>query len=212
MSIFENQKQIILGKLDDLQPFKGENIKATKKKLDDLMFDYDEQVKTTISIIKPEYYNSLIVGSQLASELIGEQAVDILAIPKCVDWLNYVADKYGEGMVETTRDDVYRIFQGAFADGSSNYTVQQQIQTYFGEVAPYRAEMIARTEGARSLTASQGFVWDTYGFTKVEWYAEPTACDLCQGLSADDWTVEQAQSGTIEYSHPNCECRFLPIE
>jgi hypothetical protein len=212
LGLFEKQGAKILENLANSDAFKGVKMKATKQKIDELMFDYDEEVKTTISIIKPEYYNSLIAGASLASDLIGEQTVDILSIPECVKWLNTVADKYGEGMVETTRSELSRIFEVALNEGQSNYQVQQQIQGYFENIAPYRAEMISRTESARSLTASQGFVWDTYGFKKVEWYAEPTACETCQGLSLDDWSVDQAKSGTIEYSHPNCECRFLPLE
>lgn len=212
IGLFDKQKAEILANLERSEAFKGVKMKATKQKIDELLFDEDEAVKTTISIIKPEYYNSLIAGAELASNLIGEEPINILSIPKCVEWLNKVADKYGEGMVETTRTDVSRIFETALSEGQSNYAVQQQIETYFGDIAKYRAEMIARTESARSLTASQGFVWDTYGFKKVEWYAEPTACETCQALANEDWSVKDAQLGTIEYSHPNCECRFLPLE
>ena len=212
MSTFKKQEAEILANLEASNAFKGVKVKATKKAVDDLMFDFDEQVKSTISIIKPEYYNSLIAGAELAAGIIDEQPVNILSIPKCVEWLNHVADKYGEEMVETTRTDVSRIFQVALEEGLSNYQVQTQIQSYFGEIATYRAEMISRTESARSLTASQGFVWQEYGFKDVEWYAEPTACEVCQGLALDKWTVEDAQQGTVEYSHPNCECRFLPIQ
>lgn len=212
IGLFDKQKAEILANLERSEAFKGVKMKATKQKIDELLFDEDEAIKTTISIIKPEYYNSLIAGAELASNLIGEEPINILSIPKCVEWLNKVADKYGEGMVETTRTDVSRIFETALSEGQSNYQVQQQIETYFGDIAKYRAEMIARTESARSLTASQGFVWDTYGFKKVEWYAEPTACETCQALANEDWSVKDAQLGTIEYSHPNCECRFLPLE
>lgn len=212
IGLFDKQKAEILANIEASDDFKGLKTKATKQKIDDLLFDYDEQVKTTISVIKPEYYNSLIAGAELASNLIGEEPINILSIPKCVEWLNKVADKYGEDMVDTTRADVSRIFETALSEGQSNYQVQEQISSYFDNIGTYRAEMISRTESARSLTASQGFTWQEYGFKSVEWYAEPTACEVCQGLALDSWTVKDAQSGTIEYSHPNCECRFLPLE
>lgn len=210
MGLFGKQRDEILEKVKNSKAFGGKKLRGNFKSIDDLLFDFDGEAKTTISIIKPEYYNSLLAGAELASKLIGKDPINILAIPKCVEWLNKVADKYGEGMVETTRNDVKAIFQNALDQGLSNYEVQGQIVNYFDNIGKYRAETIARTESARSLSASQGYTWEEYGFKKVEWYAEPTACENCQALAMDDWTVEDAQLGNVEYSHPNCECRFLP--
>jgi HK97 family phage portal protein len=210
MGIFAEQERIIKAKLDAVGSdyFKAEG-KATDK-AKELLFDIDNQVKATITVIKPEYYNSMLAGAELAAGYIGEKPIDILAIPEVKDWLDYVAKKYGESITQTTYDDLYRIFQTAFAEGQSTNQVAETVAGYFDDIAPYRADMIARTESARAMTASQGYTWDAYGFENVEWYAEPTACEICVGLSQDEWTVEDAKVGTVNYSHPNCECRFLP--
>lgn len=205
--IFADQEAIIKANLEKSNLFKAAK---TKKQIDALLFDKEAQGKATIEIIKPEYYNSLMAGSELAADLIDEKPVDIMSIPKVKDWLNYVTAKYAEEITATTYTDIYTLFQMAIDDGQSINEIKAGLENYFDNITSYRAEMIARTESARAMTASQGFTWEQYGFEKVEWYAEPTACENCLDLSMDEWTVKDAQKGTVEYSHPNCECRFIP--
>jgi HK97 family phage portal protein len=205
--IFADQEKIILEKLNKSDLFKAAK---NKKKIDALLFDEEAQGKATIEIIKPEYYNSLLAGAEQAADLIDESPIDILGIPQVKDWLNYVTAKYATEITSTTYTDIYTLFSMAIDDGQSINEIKTGLENYFDNITSYRAEMIARTESARAMTASQGFTWEAYGFKDVEWYAEPTACENCLELSMDEWDVKDAQKGTVEYSHPNCECRFIP--
>ena len=205
--VFARQKQTILN-----------NLKAGAKQIDvkavpaDVLFDLQGETQATISIISPQLYNIATEGLKMAGEILGVDALTVEQIPALMDWITKIADKYGTDITQTTYDQLTAIFQSGMDSGSSIYDLGNAVEDYFGNVAPARADMIARTESARAMTASEAFAWDGYGIKKVEWYlAGSDPCDICVGNSVKSWSVEEAQKGIVNYAHPNCECLFLPL-
>jgi len=209
-SIFEKQKQVILANL------KREGEKSAdpkfKVKASDVLFDPMAETQATVAIIEPQYYNIVTEGLKMAGEIAGAEALTVDQIPALMEWITKVADKYGTDVTQTTYDQLATILQQGLDEGLSIYDLGNKVEDYFGTVAPQRADMIARTESARAMTASEAYAWESYGFKKLEWYlAGGDPCEICTGNSVKEWSVEQAIKGIVNYSHPNCECIFLPL-
>lgn len=205
--IFKRQRQIVLENLKK-QGEKGIEFKFAPK---DVLFDLPEQIKTTIEIVSPQYYALATAGLEIAGEVAGEVAPSISEIPALMDWVKKVADKWSEEITNTTYTELSKVLQTGLDEGQSIYELGNNIEDYFGTVAPARADMIARTESARAMTASQAFAYEEFGFKVLEWVLlGENPCEICQANSVKDWTTEEAQKGTINYAHPNCECMFLP--
>lgn len=176
-----------------------------------LLFDEEEQVKATIRIIEPQYYATLVTGASTGVDLINQPKVNLQEIPAVREWVGKIAEKYSTDITKTTREGLLATLSSGIDDGDSVADLSERVQTYLEDVGSVRADMIARTESARALTAGEAFAWEQYDITDVEWYlAGSDPCATCQFNASQEWSTKEAQSGISEYSHPNCECTFLP--
>lgn len=204
--IFEHQKTIVLRKLNESGKGAEFKIKPT-----DILFDKEAEIRATIALIEPQYYAMVTEGLGMAASLAGAEPLAITDIPAMAEWIKKIADKYGTDITETTYDQLAGVIQRGLDAGQGVYELGNGIEDYFGNVAPSRADTIARTESARAMTASEGFAWEEYGIKEAEWYlAGSDPCPICVGNSQKSWSIEKTQKGTVEYAHPNCECLFLP--
>lgn len=204
LQIFERQAKELQAKLDGKKDFKKLNPK-------DLLFDEEDEVAATIRIIEPQYFASLALGADAGAALINEPKINLATIPKVKEWTEKVAEKYATDITKTTREQFTKLITDGVDAGYSPAKISESISDYLGTVAEARADMIARTESARALTAGEAFAWDNYDIKEVEWYlAGSDPCQICVENSISDWNVKDAQQGISEYSHPNCECTFLP--
>jgi HK97 family phage portal protein len=203
LQIFERQAKELQDKLN----------KKDFKKLNpaDLMFDEDDEIGLTMRIIEPQYFASLALGADAGVALINEPKINLAAIEKVKEWTERVAEKYATDITKTTKEQFTKLIADGVEAGESPSTLSANIQSYLETVAESRADMIARTESARALTAGEAFAWEEYDIKECEWYlAGSDPCEVCVGNSMADWSTKEAQLGISEYSHPNCECTFLP--
>lgn len=206
--ILDRQKDIILDNLKNYRKGLDENIKGLVK---DVMFNKDSEVKTTIEVIKPQYYRSIMTGAEISAMIADRGVIDLTQVPAVQKWVEKVAKKYSKEITETTYSRASKVLQDGLDAGEGTYGLGNRIEDFFKTTTPSRADLIARTEGARAMTASEAYSFEQYGFDKLEWYMGGSApCPICQSNSTKEWTIEEAKEGTIPYSHPNCECRFLP--
>ena len=73
----------------------------------------------------------------------------------------------------------------------------------------YRADMIARTETASSVSAGTLESYDEAGMRRVEFVSSADACIVCLGYDGLKWRMEEAD-GIIPV-HPSCRCSWRPV-
>ena len=109
----------------------------------------------------------------------------------------------------------------------------KRIKDVYADGQGYRAERVARTEtiNASNAAAKEAYLQTGY-ITKIEWFANPGACEYCQtlnnkviGIQENFYNlgdnIESATGGKpypVGYSdigyppaHPNCTCTILPV-
>lgn len=75
---------------------------------------------------------------------------------------------------------------------------------------PVRANIIARTEGARAYNIGTGLAYQELGLDKVEVSDNegPNSCAACKKANGEIWTIEKYLNNPIE--HPNCVRTAFP--
>lgn len=116
------------------------------------------------------------------------------------------------------------------ANGESLVKLKRRVENTYSEAQGYRAERIARTETLKASNYSAEQVYKESGYTTVEWFVNPGACEFCQSFAGKTKkiggtyvkvgeTITGTNEGTmlIDYSnidtpplHPNCSCSLVP--
>lgn len=192
---FEKQQARFLEKMD------GKKDIST-----DYSIDVQEELKSTIDIINPLIFETMMKGTQHASQLIGEPAV--LDMDFIKEWLDRVAKETGESITNTTIEAFEKTMKEGIAAGESLGELKNRVEDVFTFAKSTRATLIARTETARAVTEAHRKMYEHYGFKEVDWLLSPGACDTCIDESHKGWTVKSIQ-GMIPL-HPNCKCDHVP--
>ncbi|WP_300560294.1 minor capsid protein [Companilactobacillus sp.] len=77
--------------------------------------------------------------------------------------------------------------------------------------ASYAASRIARTESARIAELYSRELYGEYGFHKLKWIAEPTACSICRPMDNKIFDLHGKNAPDIP-AHPNCRCSTVPVD
>lgn len=116
--------------------------------------------------------------------------------------------------------------------GENLTRLKKRVESVFSEAKGYRAERIARTESLRASNSTAEEVYLQNGYSKVEWFVNPGACEFCQtyagqtkAIGSTFTNIGDVITGTdggqmrIEYDniefpplHPNCTCSLVPTE
>lgn len=195
--LFKDQKKRFIEQLE----------KSKKGFAKEMGIDVEKEMQTTIEIIKPLMYETLITGVKQASELIDQPLVSDFDFLR--DWLDNVSEKIGEQITDTTIKDFDKTLREGVENGESMKELTERVENVFEFASKSRADMIARTEVARGITEAHRQTYDYYGFYEVKWLLAPGSCEECEQLSQDHWNIDSIQ-GEIPV-HPNCKCDFTPI-
>lgn len=117
-----------------------------------------------------------------------------------------------KGIEETRYNDLAGVLARSVADGLGVDETAKQIDAMFDKGADW-ADMVARTETARAVTAGTLDSYADAGVTKVEWLTADGGCPIC-GEFESMGPVEMDQGfGDVEGppAHPNCLCTLLPV-
>lgn len=121
------------------------------------------------------------------------------------------------------------ITEGA-TGGESLLKIKARVEQVYSDAKGFRAERIARTESLRASNSTAEMVYFQNGFSYVEWFVNPSACEFCQTYSGqtkaigtsftkvgDVITGAEGGQMQIDYSdidtpplHPNCTCSLVP--
>lgn len=204
--IFDKQQNIIL---DNIKHYKSEKADID---VEELMFDKNDEIKATMTIIEPKYYATMETGAETAAIITNERAIGVDKIPEVQKWVKKITKKYATEITNVTYERVLKELKTGLEAGESLYGLGNRVEDIFKNMKSTRSTIIARTESARAMTSAEAYAYDKYGYKELEWYlAGSNPCETCVSLSGQTWTTEKAKLGTIAYSHPNCECLFLPL-
>jgi translation elongation factor EF-G len=196
-SFFEKQEQRFLNALED----------GKKGLAEDYGISAQDELKSTIEIISPLMYETVMRGTQQAANLIGESSIIDMDFIKV--WLAEVAQKTGESINNTTMTAFEEALKEGIANGESLGELKARVEEVFTFAKSSRAELIARTETARGVTEAHRKMYEYYGFDEVKWLLSSGACELCIDKANAKWDVKSIE-GQIPV-HPNCKCDYTPL-
>lgn len=130
--------------------------------------------------------------------------------------LNRLCDYNYELIRNVTQDEITAIRRQLVSDYAEGvYPLrtslkQLQLEPINGFSPERRAEMIARTETARTLNTSTLEVLRGYGIERVVLDGEDAQCDECQRLAEEPVSIDEALRMGVP--HPNCRCSWVPAE
>lgn len=115
-----------------------------------------------------------------------------------------------QGLEDTSIDRIGTLVSEGLAKGDSMEATGKAIREVVED--PDRAELISRTEYARSMTAASEQTYAANGIEEEEWMLGPEPCPECQENAdaspikvGDDWP-----NGGVPV-HPNCMCAQAPL-
>lgn len=117
------------------------------------------------------------------------------------------------------------------ADGESLVSLKKRVEKVYTDAKGYRAERIARTESLRMSNATAEQVYKANGYTQVQWFINPGACEFCKTFAGRTKTIgtnyvslgdvisagdKQMKNDYRDIStpplHPNCTCSLIPVK
>lgn len=211
------QEQRILGKID-----------ASEKSFEEWLFTIKEESEKMGEELSPLMIELMEEQVKEASNFITGELVTVTNEQREIrkQQIIRVAGAYNE--------DTLRALENTLAEGASQgeslAKMKKRVEEVYVDAKGYRAERIARTESLRTSNASAEFVYKESGFSKVQWFANPGACEFCQAMDRQTKeigsnyhsvgsVVEGVEGGkmNLDYDdiehpplHPSCRCSLVP--
>ena len=156
---------------------------------------------------------------------------------RAVRLLKSTIDKYARRVNGESHKRLLALFEQAIADGmtmdelAARLRVLQQQWTDGLDGQESRAEVVARTETARAVSAGTDAGYAEAGIEQKEWNAAGDGCEFCRAMQGRRVSVGSAfldqgskldgvhgGSMDVDYAdvdgppvHPNCRCTLLPV-
>lgn len=211
------------------------------KAFDEYKFDLDAAVKTFMDALIPIASELYTQQGQLAmAQILGEQNTEThnqLEFQMTQTITNEISSRVKRMAVnynQATLDGITSSLTEGFAANESKADITSRIDDVFGEAKGYRSERVARTEtlDASNAATKQGYAQTGY-VTKIEWFANPDCCPICDELDGSvigiendtfaplgttlegsDGSTQEVNYTSIDYppAHPNCRCTVLPVD
>ena len=108
--------------------------------------------------------------------------------------------------------ELSKLLQEGLIQGRNPRQLATHLQKLFG-VSKADAQRLMRTELARVQTETQKQSFIKNGFTKYEFIALGSACEICKAIDGKHYDVEKMMPGTnAPPMHPNCRCSISAWE
>ena len=189
-----------------------DKLKAIKKAdrksvVDDIGIDEAGELKTTIEIINPLVWETVMKGVGQALNYVDKPGAtfDTEFLKK---WCEKVSKEIGKQINDTTIAKFTDTLEEGIGEGESIADLSKRVETVFEWSTGPRSELIARTEVNRATSEAHRQVYVEYGYEKAEWVLSSAPCDECISKSDEDWTMESIDGE--QPVHCNCECKFVP--
>jgi len=207
-----------------------DKIDATGKSFEEWLFEIKEQSEAFAVLMVPILVDLMEAQAEDVVNFISGESFTVTTEMRNVveNRIKRIAGIYNE---DTLRALEKTLAEGAQA-GESLTKMKKRVQDVFKEAKGYRAERIARTESLKASNSTAELVYKENGYTKVQWFTNPGACEYCRVFEGqikeiggtystigDVITSDQGNQMRIEYDdvatpplHPNCTCSLVPVE
>lgn len=179
-------------------------------------------------------------GAKVGRMALKDDAVGVafdLANPKVAEFLDGYRLQFREAAqssVASVETDVRRALQEGLRAGDSTTALEARLTEAHATLAPYRAELLARTESARAYGAGAESAWvSSPNVVGKRWVLAPRACPACEAVAKQfnqakigepfvrkGTTLALEGGGTfvVDFSdvtapplHPNDRCTIVPV-
>lgn len=206
------------------------NINASSKNYDEWLFNVKEDSEKLALLLMPILMELMEVQTKdVANFITGELITVTPEIRGLV--LSRIQQISGVYNADTIAKLQATLAEGQ-ASGESLIKLKKRVEAEFSDAKGYRAERIARTESAHTSNVTAEYTYKQNGFTTVEWFINPGACEFCRSFSGrtkeigatysnlgDVVTGDEGGQLAIAYAdidtpplHPNCTCSLVPAE
>jgi HK97 family phage portal protein len=205
-----------------------EKINATSKSFEEWLFSVKEDSVELAILLAPLLIELMMEQSKDVSNFISGEALQITPeIKKLVE--NNALKISGLFNQDTITALEKTILEGQ-QKGESLAKLKKRVEQTYSDAKGYRAERIARTEGLRATNRSAELVYSQSGYSQVEWFVNPGACQFClvyagrtktigtnfinlgDVITGSDGGIMRIEYDNIDVPplHPNCNCSLVP--
>jgi SPP1 gp7 family putative phage head morphogenesis protein len=204
-----------------------DKINATSKRFEEWLFNIKDESEALAKELEPVVLALIEEQGQDVVNFITGEPIDFKPIKA-----NYLKQhiKAVVGFEEDLLRDLEKSLAEGVEQGQSLTKLKKRVNGVYEKSQGYKAERIARTESAKIANSTAEDVYKQNGYSTVEWYVNPGACEFCLSLSGKSKeigsqykkvgdTVTGTKGGimTLQYDdvnvpplHPNCTCSIVP--
>lgn len=215
-----------------LKPQKLLNGEINQKAYNDILFEPVEDAQTMVEELRPIILELAKKQGDLALLLAGADDLKFELSKLANDEITRRIGKLSLEYSRETREKLEQVLTEGLRNNDSLAQIIKNVKAVYGDAKNFRAERLARTEtlDVSSVSAREGYKQTGY-VTKIEWFANPDACEFCQELDGKvvgidnnfaelGQQIEGVNGGilNVDYdtmdgppAHPNCECTLLPV-
>lgn len=221
-----------------LENIKTERTTKTVKAFDEFKFDDGEAQADFVGALTPLEFQLADEQGSMALSFLGENELPFQITDRVRNEIARRIARMAKNFNEETKANLVKTLTEAHANNESFADIKKRIESVYEEAKGYRAERIARTETLNASNAAAKEAYQQTGYvTKIEWFANPGACEFCVSMDGtvvgveDDFVplggevVGQNSDGDITDNsyqnnydnvdapplHPNCTCTLLPV-
>lgn len=206
------------------------NINLSKKTYEEWLFSIKEESEEMAVLLVPLILQLMETQSaEVANFITGELLVISPEVRKAVEVnIRQLSGVFNQDTITALQNT---LAEGQTA-GESLARMKKRVESVYSEAKGYRAERIARTETLKASNNTAELVYKQNGYTQVEWFINPGACEFCRTYVGRTKTIGEnfnnvgdVITGTdgnqmrIEYDsipypplHPNCTCSLVPVK
>lgn len=204
-------------------------INASNKAFEEWLFNVKEESEELALILTPIVIQLMEAQGEDVAHFITGELLDLTPEARAAVATNIkqVAGLFNE--------DTLKALQKTLAEGQtageSLTRLKKRVEDVYSEAKGYRAERIARTESLKASNNTAELVYKQNGYTQVEWFINPGACEFCRTYAGRTKTIggnfnnigdvitgSEGGQLRIEYDnipypplHPNCTCSLVPV-
>jgi gas vesicle protein len=206
------------------------SINATKKAYEEWLFHVKDEAELMAEVVTPVILDLMDAQAQDVTNFISGEV--LVMPPEVIKKVESNILKLSADYNLETYKKLEKIIAKGVENGDSLVKIKKSIESEYTNIKGYRAERIARTETLRSSNETAEYVYKYNGFSSVQWFTNPGACEFCQTYEGqvksigstytqigDVVTGADGGQMSITYDnidtpplHPNCTCSLVPAD